>query len=400
MHIEGLTLELLKSAPFDGALRPVPGSGKQLFQDVLRDLQGGSKAGPKPVASQEAAAAPSAMRTVQAGDNLSRICKQYLLDQGLSPTARDIHLAVQKVAEANALSNKNLILPGQELDLGVLDALSETRVQTAAPVLEVLGETAAPELPVVQATVTTTSTAPPASFQSPEMTEAVKALAALQPNISLWTPTILDEAADDDLAAEFQPFQPPSVEAIAAMGPFMAPEEAARPMTPSALELERVLTMMDALIEKHKSVLAGLETTSPWTQVLEQPAHLTSEFGLRRDPLSGRWQQHDGIDLAAPVGSQVYPFREGQVVFSGWQAGYGKVVIVRHDDGLESVYGHNSQNLVQVGQRVTDKTPLSLVGSTGRSTGPHLHFEVRRDGQAVDPIPYLANEPIQVADLQ
>lgn len=399
MQIEGLTLELLQSAPFDGALRPAAGSGRQLFEDVLRDLQGASTDASKPAVSQETAEAAPAKHLVRTGDNLSRICKQYLLDLGLSPTARDIHVAVQKVAEANALSNKNLIIPGQQLDLTVLSASSGAPRETTAAV-EDDGETPTPELPVIQQTAAPTSVTPPSPIHSPEMTEAVKALAALQPNISLWTPTILGDESEDDLHTEFQAFQPPSVEEVAAMGPFMAPEEAALPVTPSTLELERVLTMMDALIEKHKSVLAELETGSPWTQVLEQPAHLTSEFGIRRDPVSGRWQQHDGIDLAAPMGSQVYPFKEGQVIFSGWQSGYGKVVIVRHDDGLESVYGHNSQNLVHAGQRVTEKTPLSLVGSTGRSTGPHLHFEVRRDGQAVDPIPYLANEPIQLAELQ
>ncbi|MDX9975591.1 MAG: M23 family metallopeptidase [FCB group bacterium] len=146
---------------------------------------------------------------------------------------------------------------------------------------------------------------------------------------------------------------------------------------------------MESLVEPLGFTKQASVGDSPWSQILGQPAHLTSEFGIRKDPFTRRWVQHEGLDLAAPEGTTVTPMRAGEVVYSGWQSGYGKMVIVRHDDGLETVYGHGSKLLVRAGERVTEDTPLAEVGSTGRSTGSHLHFEVRKDGSAVDPVPYL-----------
>ncbi|MCP4644686.1 MAG: peptidoglycan DD-metalloendopeptidase family protein [bacterium] len=140
-----------------------------------------------------------------------------------------------------------------------------------------------------------------------------------------------------------------------------------------------------------------LSAQSPWSQILGAPARLTSEFGMRKDPFTGTMRQHDGIDLAAPSGTKIYPVAPGRVAFSGWQGGYGQVVVVKHADGSESVYGHTSQNLVKEGQRVITTTPIGAVGSTGRSTGPHLHFELRRGGRAVDPIHALTSGSIHVA---
>ena len=118
---------------------------------------------------------------------------------------------------------------------------------------------------------------------------------------------------------------------------------------------------------------------------------------MRKDPFTGRPAFHSGVDLAVATGTRIYPFKSGEVVFSGRKGGYGNVVIVRHADGTETRYGHNSKNLVTVGQRVGTHTPLGEVGSTGRSTGPHLHFEVRRHGRPVDPMSVLGLESIQIA---
>jgi len=139
------------------------------------------------------------------------------------------------------------------------------------------------------------------------------------------------------------------------------------------------------------------ESENPWSRILEEPAWVSSEFGFRKDPFTGRRQHHNGIDLAVATGSRIYPLKAGRVVFSGRQGGYGNVVIVRHDDGMETVYGHNKTNFARVGQRVTQATPLGLSGSTGRSTGPHLHLEVRVDGRAVNPRPFLEYTSLQVA---
>jgi len=106
---------------------------------------------------------------------------------------------------------------------------------------------------------------------------------------------------------------------------------------------------------------------------------LTSSPGLRLDPFgSGRMIMHNGWDIAVPVGTPVYPTQEGTVYFAGQYKGYGNLVAVEHGKGYISLYGHNSEVLVKTGTYVTPKTVIALSGNTGRSTGPHVHYEVRR----------------------
>jgi len=112
---------------------------------------------------------------------------------------------------------------------------------------------------------------------------------------------------------------------------------------------------------------------------------LTSRFGMR----NGR--KHEGIDIAAPKGTPVHSAADGNVVFSGWgPTGYGKMVIIKHKHHLTTLYAHNSKLLVKKGSRVKQGQRISLMGNTGRSTGPHLHFEVRNDTHPKDPIKYLS----------
>jgi len=110
---------------------------------------------------------------------------------------------------------------------------------------------------------------------------------------------------------------------------------------------------------------------------------LYSRFGARG---AGR---HDGIDIAAPEGSPIGAAADGEVIYSGTQRGYGNIVIVRHEDGLITIYAHNRQNLVKQGAKVTRGQPLAKVGRTGRATGPHCHFEVRRGTTPLDPLDFL-----------
>lgn len=112
---------------------------------------------------------------------------------------------------------------------------------------------------------------------------------------------------------------------------------------------------------------------------------ISSEYGLRNDPFTGESRFHHGLDIAAPEGTPVYPAAQGTVIFSGKRGGYGNLVEVRHDDGTITRYGHTAMNLVRQGDKVEAGVPIALVGSTGRSTGPHLHFEVVKDGASVDP---------------
>lgn len=110
---------------------------------------------------------------------------------------------------------------------------------------------------------------------------------------------------------------------------------------------------------------------------------ITSRVGMRIDPIDGAWRQHNGVDIAIPSGTPVRPVAAGVVVYSGSRSGYGNTVIVEHDNGIITLYAHNSRILVTEGQPVSPESVLALSGSTGRSTGPHLHFEAWQDGTNV-----------------
>lgn len=117
---------------------------------------------------------------------------------------------------------------------------------------------------------------------------------------------------------------------------------------------------------------------------------ISSGFGFRIHPFYGDKRFHHGIDIAAPEGSEIYPIRSGKVIFSGEKAGYGNMVIIDHGDGYTTRYAHNKVNLVKTGDYVDSDTVIARVGSTGVSTGPHLHFEVRYKGEPIDPVTLLA----------
>lgn len=103
-----------------------------------------------------------------------------------------------------------------------------------------------------------------------------------------------------------------------------------------------------------------------------------------------RWgRQHQGIDMAAPVGTPVFATADGVVVFAGWQRGYGNLIKIKHELGTETRYAHLSKIRVKQGQRVSRNTLIGDIGNTGRSTGPHLHYEVRVDGKAVNPMSFI-----------
>ncbi len=156
------------------------------------------------------------------------------------------------------------------------------------------------------------------------------------------------------------------------------------------MERVRVLREPESVAAKELAVSTGL---------IDGDVALSSSYGLRRDPFTGRWQRHNGVDLAASAGSAVFPAKAGSVVSSGWEGGYGRMVVIRHDDGLETRYAHLSKSLVKAGDTVEAGQPIAEVGSTGRSTGPHLHFEVRRNGRAIDPNPYIPEKTLRVASL-
>lgn len=112
---------------------------------------------------------------------------------------------------------------------------------------------------------------------------------------------------------------------------------------------------------------------------------ITSTSGMRNDPFDGRLRHHKGIDIAAPSGTPVKPVASGTVIFSGWRSGYGNTVIIEHEDGMFTIYAHHSSNQTSEGTTVDRSTVIALSGSTGRSTGPHLHFEAWKNGENITP---------------
>lgn len=131
---------------------------------------------------------------------------------------------------------------------------------------------------------------------------------------------------------------------------------------------------------KAEAVPAGRPITSGW---------LSSHYGTRIDPFSGEKAWHQGVDFAGREGTQIIAVASGVVSWSGEHSGYGQLVEVSHGDGLVTRYAHNKSNLVAVGDLVRKGEPIALMGNSGRSTGPHVHFEVYKHGRPVDPSSYI-----------
>ena len=120
---------------------------------------------------------------------------------------------------------------------------------------------------------------------------------------------------------------------------------------------------------------------------------ITSGFGYRSDPIHGAAAMHPGLDFRGPIGSPIHAAANGKVTFVGTKSGYGKVVEVSHGNGMMTRYAHMSAWKAKAGQTVSAGDVIGLIGNTGRSTGPHLHFEVRINGRAVNPRPFLESAP-------
>lgn len=130
----------------------------------------------------------------------------------------------------------------------------------------------------------------------------------------------------------------------------------------------------------HATTLAGSPLSGGW---------ISSIFGVRSDPITGQRSRHLGVDFAGKRGSPIRAVAAGIVVFAGTRTGLGRVVEVDHGNGYVTRYAHNLKNLVTVGQRVDKAERLALVGSSGRSTGNHVHFEVLHNGKPLDPMPFI-----------
>ncbi len=142
------------------------------------------------------------------------------------------------------------------------------------------------------------------------------------------------------------------------------------------LELQEILAEKQSLM----SATPSIKPVRGW---------YTSQFGYRVSPFTGRPAMHNGLDIAAAPGSPVMATADGVVSFAGFDSGYGKLVSVDHGYGVITRYGHNSQIFVKVGQKIRRRDIISAVGNTGRSTGAHLHYEVRVNNMPVDPKNYI-----------
>ena len=137
-----------------------------------------------------------------------------------------------------------------------------------------------------------------------------------------------------------------------------------------------------------KQVEIGTQTPPTYIKPISG-GRLSSGFGGRKAPVKGASTNHKGIDWATPIGTAVMASSGGTVSTAGWQRGYGYVVYINHPDGKQTRYGHLSKILVSTGQKVTQGQKIALSGNTGRTSGPHVHFEIRIDGKAVNPLNYL-----------
>lgn len=146
---------------------------------------------------------------------------------------------------------------------------------------------------------------------------------------------------------------------------------------------DRIESVVDELVAAEKLRLEAQRL--PLTLPLAQVIRVTSNFGFRRDPFKRVASLHTGIDLKAPYGAPVRTQADGVVTYAGWQSGYGKLVAIRHDNGVSTRYAHLSKILVTKGERVSKGKIVGAVGNTGRSTGFHLHYETRVNGRAINP---------------
>jgi len=128
---------------------------------------------------------------------------------------------------------------------------------------------------------------------------------------------------------------------------------------------------------------------APFATPVKSAFRFTSPFGPRRDPKTGGRRMHNGVDFAAKSGTPLYATADGVVTHAGWQSGYGRLVKIQHEFGIETRYAHLSRLRVKVGERVSRGDRIGDMGASGRVTGVHLHYEVRVGGKAVNPMIYI-----------
>jgi len=210
------------------------------------------------------------------------------------------------------------------------------------------------------------------------MDETQSAMTAISEAADQRTETIVAGLSDIGIAVDLPRAIPDGMG-----GPLLPPVDDAA----TAPVVEDANAVLAALM-RYKAARGALEA-APIHMPLTGRFRQSSGFGNRTDPFSGARAFHAGLDFAAPSGTTVFSAGAGVVTFVGQKSGYGNLVEITHENGLVTRYGHLSAFIAAEGQKVEAGTPIARVGSTGRSTGPHLHFEVRKSDSAVDPTAYL-----------
>ena len=176
------------------------------------------------------------------------------------------------------------------------------------------------------------------------------------------------------------------------------PEGEGEGVSAQAPDLNAMLTQLEQRVDSRETELSALENVILTRQLKAQihpegrpvsAGFISSYFGERADPFDGREAFHKGVDFAGTAGDRVTAVAAGVVIWAGERSGYGKLVEINHGDGYVTRYAHNERTLVSVGETVKRGQPVALMGSTGRSTGPHVHFEVVHNGRQVDPLSYI-----------
>jgi murein DD-endopeptidase MepM/ murein hydrolase activator NlpD len=165
-------------------------------------------------------------------------------------------------------------------------------------------------------------------------------------------------------------------------------------------DLSTMLSNLERRVDLRQSQLDALENVILAKELKRQihpegrpveSGFISSYFGEREDPFDGQETFHKGVDFAGTKGEPVVAVAAGVVTWAGERTGFGKLIEINHGDGYVTRYGHNEKTLVSVGQMVKRGEPIGLMGSTGRSTGPHVHFEVLRNGRQVDPLSFIGH---------
>lgn len=154
-------------------------------------------------------------------------------------------------------------------------------------------------------------------------------------------------------------------------------------------ELEENSRQLEALIRQMQGGSSEALGTGVFTWPTPGYTSITSPYGMRYHPILKTRKMHTGVDIGAPMSATIVAADSGKVIHAGWMGGYGQVLVIDHGNGISTLYAHQSAFLVSNGQTVTKGQAIGKVGTTGWSTGPHLHFEVRINGSYTDPMPYL-----------